>query len=138
MKMFNKFMVLSFSVVVCAGSALHADEKDYMTLLNVPVVTEKLSDARSADILRKKCDGVSARLLYAYSEAQKLKKHVVSLGYSKDDVDLFLKSKDAKKVIYSKADKKLESLGLAENGACDLASQQIQNKTYIGSFLRQP
>lgn len=132
-----KSMTLILSGLAFTVSGASANEKSFMDLLNVPVVTEKLSDARAADILRKNCDGVSARLLYAYSEARKLKGHAASLGYSDQEIDLFLKSKDAKSVIYKMADDKLKALNVQELGACQVASHQISSRTYIGSFLKE-
>lgn len=132
-----KSMILFLLSLALTVSGASANDKSFMDLLNAPVVTEKLSDARAADILRKNCDRVSARLFYAYSEARNLKSYASSLGYSDKEIDLFLKSKDAKTVIYKMADDKLKTLNIQELGACQVASQQISRGSYIGSFLKE-
>lgn len=102
-------------------------------------ITGKLVAARIADRIRRECDSIDARLLYAYSEARGLKRTAEKLGYSGDQIDAFLDSKAERAKIYASADRYLADKGAKKGDAasfCAVGRAEIAAKSYIGSFLR--
>lgn len=101
-------------------------------------VNDSLVQARVADMLRRGCPDLDARIVRAFSEARKLKRYALDRGYSEEQIDAFLDSKDERRRIYAEADRYMVANGVV-NGQpdtfCRLGRQEIARKTIAGSLL---
>lgn len=101
-------------------------------------INDSLVQARVADVLRKGCPTLDARLVRAFSEARKLKRYALDQGYSESQIDAFLDSRDERRRIYAEADRYMVANGVV-NGQpdtfCRLGQQEIERKTIAGSLL---
>lgn len=101
-------------------------------------VTDRLMAARVADRIRKTCPGIGARIVYAFSQAYALRDWAVDQGYSKKEIDLFLKDKAEKQKIYARAEEYLAGNGAEAGnteGFCALGRKEIAAKSVIGSLI---
>jgi len=101
-------------------------------------VTDRLVAARVADRIRKTCPEIGARIFYAFSQAYALKDWAVDQGYSRDQIDLFLKDKAEKRKIYDRAEEYLAARGAEKDnveGFCALGFREIAAKSIIGSLI---
>lgn len=102
-------------------------------------VVGKLTAARIADRIRRECDSIDARMIYAYSEARALKRDAEKQGYSSAQIESFLDDKDEKARIYAAAEDYLAEKGAKKGDAasfCAVGQAELAAKSYIGSFLR--
>ena len=101
-------------------------------------INDSLVQARIADVLRKGCPTLDARLVRAFSEARKLKRYALDQGYSEAQIDAFLDSREERRRIYAEADRYMVENGVV-NGQpdtfCRLGQQEIERKTIAGSLL---
>ena len=101
-------------------------------------VNDSLVQARVADVLRKGCPTLDARLVRAFSEARKLKRYALDQGYSESQIDAFLDSRDERRRIYAEADRYMVAKGVV-NGQpetfCRLGRQEIAQGSIAGSLL---
>ena len=101
-------------------------------------VTDRLVAARVADRIRKTCPEIGARIFRAFQEAYALRDWAVDQGYSKTEIDRFLKDKEEKRAIYDRAEEYLAARGAEKDnveGFCALGFREIQAKSIIGSLL---
>lgn len=101
-------------------------------------VNDSLIAARIADRIRRECPTINARILYAYGEARKLKRYAQDKGYSAQQIDAFLDSKEDKKRIYAVAEEYLTSKGAKKGDPqsfCAIGRQAIADHNLIGSLL---
>lgn len=99
-------------------------------------VVSHLMAARIADRIRNTCPTISARLIYAWSEARGLKAWAEAQGYPADEVNAFLKNRAEKDRIYARAEDYLKKHHATdEAGFCALGKAEIAAKSYIGSFI---
>ncbi|MDQ1899228.1 DUF5333 domain-containing protein [Paracoccus sp. WLY502] len=101
-------------------------------------VNDSLVQARVADLLRRGCPDLDARIIKAFSEARKLKRYALEQGYSEAQIDAFLDSREERRRIYAQADRYMVANGVV-NGQpetfCRLGRQEIERKTIAGSLL---
>ena len=101
-------------------------------------VNDRLVQARVADLLRRGCPTIDARLIRAFSEARALKRYALDKGYSDAQIEAFLDSKDDRKRIYAAADRYMVENGVV-NGQpdtfCRLGRDEIARQTVAGSLL---
>ena len=101
-------------------------------------VNDRLVQARVADMLRRGCPTIDARLIRAFSEARALKRYALDKGYSDDQIEAFLDSKEDRKRIYAAADRYMVENGVV-NGQpetfCRLGRDEIARQTVAGSLL---
>lgn len=101
-------------------------------------VNDRLIAARIADRIRRECPSLGARIIYAYSEARKLKRYAENKGYSAQQIEAFLDSKEDKKRIYAVAEEYLTRKGAKKGDAqsyCAIGRAAMADKNLIGSFL---
>ncbi|TBN44083.1 hypothetical protein EYE42_02920 [Paracoccus subflavus] len=101
-------------------------------------INDSLVQARVADMLRRGCPDLDARIIRAFNEARKLKRYALNQGYSEAEIDAFLDSRDERRRIYAQADRYMTANGVV-NGQpetfCRLGQQEIERKTIAGSLL---
>ena len=92
-----------------------------------------------ADEIRKTCGTIDARMISAYSYLAQLKSRARSLGYSEDEIEDYVTSKDEKKKMRAKGEAWLEARGVTlgqEAGYCRVGREEISRGTPIGALLR--
>ena len=92
-----------------------------------------------ADEIRKSCDDIGARLIRAYATLNGLKSLAHEKGYSEDEVEDYVTSKDEKQRMRAKAEGFLADNGVrADDTAalCSFGKRQIQAQTEIGRLLK--
>ncbi|MFC0202424.1 DUF5333 domain-containing protein [Paracoccus rhizosphaerae] len=101
-------------------------------------VNDRLVQARVADLIRRGCPSIDARIIRAFSEARKLKRYALDQGYSEAQIEAFLDSRDDKQRIYATADRYMVERGVV-NGEpetfCRLGRDEIARQTVAGSLL---
>lgn len=101
-------------------------------------VNDSLVQARVADLLRRGCPTLDARVIRAFSEARKLKRYAQDQGYSNEQIDAFLDSREERRRIYGEADRYMTANGVVSGQPetfCRLGRQEIERKTIAGSLL---
>lgn len=103
-----------------------------------PYVNDRLMQARVADMLRRGCPEISARMIRAFTEARALKQYALEQGYSDAEIDAFLDSREDRQRIYAMADRYMVENGVV-NGQpetfCRLGRDEIARQTVAGSLL---
>ena len=101
-------------------------------------VIDRLVQARVADVLRRGCPSIDARMIRAFAAARALKKHALDQGYSEDQIEDFLHSREERQRIYAMADRYMVEHGVV-NGQpetfCRLGRDEIARQTVAGSLL---
>ncbi|MGP9804535.1 DUF5333 domain-containing protein [Paracoccus sp. NSM] len=101
-------------------------------------VNDRLVQARVADMLRRGCPTLDARMVRAFREARALKRHALDQGYSEAQIDAFLDDREQRQRIYSEADRYMRANGVV-NGQpdtfCRLGRDEIARQTIAGSLL---
>ena len=103
-----------------------------------PHINDSLVQARVADMLRRGCPDLDARMIRAFNEARKLKRYALDQGYSAAQIDAFLDSRDERRRIYAEADRYMTANGVVSGRPetfCRLGQQEIERKTIAGSLL---
>lgn len=126
--------LLACSTVAAAASPAAAQEP----LSQEHHINDSLVQARVADMLRRGCPTLDARMIRAFSEARKLKRYALDQGYSEAEIDAFLDDREQRQRIYREADRYMVGNGVV-NGQpqtfCRLGQQEIARKTIAGSLL---
>ena len=130
----KRYLILGFLVVATSASAavLRPLEDD-------PRIQREFLASAVGDAIRKNCPTISARMFRVFLAANRLEKYAISLGYTKDDIEDMINSKEAK----ARLDEMRDAY-LAENGAtvsdkdsyCQLGRREIENKSLTGWLLR--
>lgn len=92
-----------------------------------------------ADEIRKTCGTIDARMISAYSYLAQLKSRARSLGYSEDEIEDYVTSKDEKKKMRAKGEAWFEARGVTlgqEADYCRVGREEINRGTPIGALLR--
>ncbi|MFN3273506.1 MAG: DUF5333 domain-containing protein [Paracoccus sp. (in: a-proteobacteria)] len=101
-------------------------------------VTDRLMQARVADLVRRGCPSIDARMVRAFREARALKRYALDQGYSEAQIDAFLDSREDRQRIYAQADRYMVERGVV-NGQpdtfCRLGRDEIARQTVAGSLL---
>jgi len=101
-------------------------------------INDRLVQARVADMLRRGCPDISARMIRAFSEARALKRYALDQGYSETEIETFLDSREDRRRIYAEADRYMVQNGVV-NGQpetfCRLGRDEIARQTVAGSLL---
>ena len=108
-------------------------------LREVSEVDDGVMHIAIADEIRKSCDDISARLIRAYSTLSSLKSLARDLGYSDEEIEDYVTSKDEKTRMRAKAERFLAANGVSADdtpGLCRFGKRQIQSQTEIGRLLR--
>lgn len=101
-------------------------------------ITDRLVQARVADLVRRGCPSIDARMVRAFREARALKRHALDQGYTEAQIDAFLDSREERSRIYAQADRYMRDRGVV-NGQpdtfCRLGRDEIARQTIAGSLL---
>jgi hypothetical protein len=108
-------------------------------LREVASIDDALMYVAIADAIRKSCDTINARLIRAYSELNRLKALARDMGYTEEEVEVYVTSKSEKARMKDKAEAFLQANGVRSDdipGLCRFGQEQIQAQTEIGQLLR--
>lgn len=108
-------------------------------LREVAQIDDMVMKVAIADEIRKNCDGISARLLTAYSTINGLKRQARDLGYSDDEIEQYVTSKAEKTRMRDKAEAYLVANGVTSSDTaalCRFGKGQIRSGTDIGQLLK--
>ncbi|WP_282602961.1 DUF5333 domain-containing protein [Paracoccus sp. PARArs4] len=126
-------MLAALSISLAAGPALAQEP-----LSQEAYVNDRLKQARVADLVRRGCGSIDARLIRAFNEARKLKRYALDKGYTEEQIEAFLDSDADRDRIYRDADRYMRENGV-ENGNeesfCRLGRNEIARQTVAGSLL---
>jgi hypothetical protein len=101
-------------------------------------INDRLVQARVADRIRKECDAISARLVYAYSQARALKRYALEQGYTDAEIEAFLDSRAEKDRVKAAAEAYLAANGAVAGDAasfCALGVKEIAAGSIAGSLI---
>ncbi|MDN5567601.1 MAG: DUF5333 domain-containing protein [Paracoccus sp. (in: a-proteobacteria)] len=127
-----------FAALAIAASLIAGPATALEPLSQEAYVNDRLVQARVADLVRRGCPTIDARFIRAFSEARALKRYALDKGYSDDQIDAFLDSKDDRKRIYSAADRYMVEHGVVNgqpDSFCRLGRDEIARQTVAGSLL---
>ena len=102
-------------------------------------INSRLLAAAVGDEIRRNCPSISARMFTVIREARALESYALQAGYSRAEVEAFLRSRDERRRIRAERDGYLGRNGVVEGDAasyCRLGQREIADQTYIGSLLR--
>ena len=129
----KKLIAIALTAATLAAPALALEP-----LAQERYVNDRLIAARVADRVRRECPSISARIVYAWSQARALKRYAENKGYSSSEIDAFLDSKQDKARIYAAAEDYLTRNGARKGDAesfCRIGRNEIASKSVAGSLL---
>lgn len=127
-------LLMICALALTAGAALAKP-----ALRDVPEIDDGLLAVAVADEIRKNCDDISARMIQAYTTIKSLEGRAKSLGYSEDEIERYVTSKDEKARMRQRGEAYLAAQGVAKNdkaGLCRLGKQEIEKGSRIGALLK--
>jgi hypothetical protein len=108
-------------------------------LRDVAEIDDGLFVVAVANEIRKQCDIISARMFRAYSYMNALQRRAGELGYSKAEIDAYVKSPDEKARMRARGEAYLKANGVSyadPETFCTLGRAEISKGTQIGQLLR--
>lgn len=128
-------MVLA--ICVCLTCVTPISAKPH--LREVAEIDDHIMSIAIADEIRKRCDGINARMIKALSVLHKLKRRAKQLGYSDDEIDDYVTSKAEKRRMRGKAEAWLAARdvdGNVTSELCMFGKDQIKAGGQVGELLR--
>lgn len=106
-------------------------------LISVDGIVDPLVEARAADVVRKGCGAYSVNIVRAYREAKALESQALKMGYTKAQVQSFIKDKAAKTVVKSRANELLRTLGATgdEASLCAAGDRLVQRSAIAAKLI---
>ena len=108
-------------------------------LREVPQIDDALLDLGIADIIRKECPDISARMLKAVGYLRGLHKQAKALGYTDDEIDAYTDSDAEKDRMRARGAAYFKTKGVDTSDPqsyCRLGKEEIAKGSRIGSLLR--
>ncbi|KIN64695.1 hypothetical protein Z946_3587 [Sulfitobacter noctilucicola] len=108
-------------------------------LREVSAIDDALFDLGIADIVRKNCPTISARMFKAIGYVRNLEKKARGMGYSQTEIDAYTDSDAEKNRLRAKAATFFRARGVDTSDPqsyCALGLEEIQKASRIGSLLR--
>lgn len=108
-------------------------------LRDVPEIDDALFDLGVADIIRKNCPDISARMIKAVRYVSKIERKARDLGYSNAEIEAYTDSDADKDRLRQKAAALFQARGVNTSDPqsyCTLGRAEIKNQSRIGSLLK--
>jgi hypothetical protein len=108
-------------------------------LRDVAEIDNGLMAVAIADEIRKSCDDIGARMIRAYSYITSLESRAKDLGYSDEEIEDYVTSKDEKARMRAKGEAYIKARGVDpkdSSGLCRLGKEEIAKGSQIGALLR--
>lgn len=93
-----------------------------------------------ADEVRNKCDTIEARMFKAWTTINALESRAKRMGYSDEEIEDYVTSKDEKKRMRRRGEAQLKARGVAlDNDAdyCTFGREEIAKGSQIGVLLKE-
>lgn len=125
----------TLTVCLLVGSAAAAKPP----LREVAYVDDGLFQIAVADVIRKGCTDIDARLFRAMGALRDLRNHALSLGYTRDEIDAYVDSDDEKNRMRARGAELFDARGVnPENpdDLCRMGREEIAKNSPVGKLLR--
>jgi len=125
-------LVMGFVVIAGATAARPA-------IRDVEYISEGLISTAIAYEIGDKCSSIDARLVAGVNFLWSLREHAAQLGYTDDEIDAFVDSKDEQRRLEAIARSRLRQMGAVEgewDTYCTVGATEIAGNTTIGQLLR--
>jgi Family of unknown function (DUF5333) len=102
-------------------------------------INDSLRAGRIGDVIRKTCPTISARMFTVLGKIEDLKRYATNKGYSREEVEAFIKNPEQKARIKAEAAAYLAKAGAVEGDAesyCRVGRDEIAKGSLIGELLR--
>ena len=135
--MLKPLMSLTLALVLVLGAGPGLARAD--GLRDHRQINDGLTTIAIADMIRKKCPSISARMLRAYNYMRGLKQIANQEGYSDTEIEAFVTDKQEKARVEGAARAWLQSQGVAlssPNSYCVAGHAEIDRNSKIGVLLR--
>jgi hypothetical protein len=127
-------LTLGFAALMSAASPVLAlDPLPEETFIN-----DSLRAGRIGDVIRKTCPTISARMFVVLAKIEGLKSYALEKGYTRDEVEAFIKDKDQKNRLKAEAATYLAEAGAVEGDPesyCKVGRDEIAKDSLIGELL---
>ena len=126
------------AAVLCAAS-FPAMAEGNVPLADEAHINEQLVAGAAGDILRRTCPTLKARVLVVMGKLNALENYARAQGYTKDEVNAFLKDRGQKARVKTAAMGYLGAAGAVEGDVesfCSAGRSEIAKGTLVGSLLR--
>ncbi len=103
------------------------------------VINDSLRAGRVGDVIRKTCPTISARMFVVWQKLEGLKSYALDKGYSRDEVEAFIKNGDEKTRLKAEAAAYLKAAGAVEGDVesyCKVGRDEIAKGSLIGELIR--
>ncbi|WP_225030350.1 DUF5333 domain-containing protein [Xinfangfangia pollutisoli] len=102
-------------------------------------INDSLRAGRIGDVIRKTCPTIHARMFVVWSKIEDLKQYALDKGYSRSEVEAFLKDRKEKNRLKAEADAWLKKAGAVAGNVqsfCAVGEAEIAKGSLVGSLLR--
>lgn len=134
MEALMKLAPLALAALLLAGPAFSA-----VPLPEEKHINDSLRAGRIGDVIRKTCPTIEARMFVVLGKIEDLKSYALKQGYTRPEVEAFLKDKAQKNRLKAEADAWLKAAGAVEGQPetyCAVGEAEIAKKSLIGQLLR--
>lgn len=131
--------VKTYAIALIAGLNLAAPAFAQVPLSQEKHINDSLRAGRIGDVIRKTCPSVDARMFTVWSKVEDLKKYALTKGYTRTEVEAFIKDPKEKARLKAEADVYLKKAGAVAGNVesyCKVGRDEIAKKSLIGSLLR--
>lgn len=102
-------------------------------------INDSLRAGRIGDVIRKTCPTISARMFVVLGKIEALKGYALEKGYTRAEVEAFIKNPDQKARLRAEADAYLAAAGAVAGQPetyCAVGEAEIAQNSLIGQLLR--
>ena len=128
-------LTLGFVALLSAASPVLALEP----LMEETHINDSLRAGRIGDVIRKTCPTMHARMFVVLGKIEDLKRYALNKGYSRDEVEEFIKDKEQKNRLKAEAAAYLAEAGAVDGDPesyCKVGRDEIAKGSLIGELLR--
>lgn len=102
-------------------------------------INDSLRAGRIGDVIRKTCPTISARMFVVLGKIEDLKRYALAQGYSRSEVEAFIKNPEQKARLRAEADAYLAAAGAVPGQPetyCAVGEAEIAKGSLVGQLLR--
>ncbi|WP_050928116.1 DUF5333 domain-containing protein [Aestuariivita boseongensis] len=132
---YAKTLGLACALCLSVSSAVAAKPP----LREVAYVDDGLFQIALANVIRKGCDDIDARLLRAFGVLRDLKSHALSLGYTEAEIDAYVDSDAEKDRMRARGAELFQARGVNPDNPedlCRMGREEIASNSPVGKLLK--